>query len=384
MLQVVTELVVGGASLTMLDFAEDLAAEHELLIAHGRLDDPGSAAVRRARERFPTYELPRLSRPLDPRADLLAARSFAALCRQLRPDAIHTHSSKAGFVGRLAAPPSARIRFHTVHGWGHTPLDPRSRRGLLIAAERVAALRTTRLIAVSEGVRDEGLALRIGRPAQYAVIGAPVDMSPHAGGSGFASARADARRTLRLPQDGEVIGWVGRFSPQKHPDALAAVISGLLAKRHNAYAVLIGDGPDRELVEARLAAEIAARRVLLTGVRADTRVLYPAFDVLLHTSRWEGHPRAVREALAERVPVVSARVGGTGVISSDPRFGVEVPVGDTAAYRRALESILDAPARRAPIDPQALVPLRVGADEPYRLMRELYATALAHTRQQSP
>jgi glycosyltransferase involved in cell wall biosynthesis len=383
-LQVVTELVVGGASLTMLDFADDLARDHELVIAHGHLADPGNAAARRARERFGTYELPRLARPLDARADLLATRAFAALCRHVRPDVIHTHSSKAGIVGRLGALPGAGVRLHTIHGWGHTPLDPPRRRELLIAAERLAALRTTRLIAVAPEVRDEGLALRIGRADQYAVIGSPVDMRPHAGYVDFESARAQARARLRLPQDAEVIGWVGRFSAQKDPEALVAVLSELLTRRHNAYAVLIGDGPEHDAVQAQLASEIAERRVRLMGVRDDVRALYPAFDVLLHTSRWEGHPRALREALAERVPVVTARVGGTSVVSSDPLLGVEVEPGDTRAYGSALAEILDAPDRRAPIDTRALAALRAGAAEPYRLMRELYAAALEHTRVQRP
>jgi glycosyltransferase involved in cell wall biosynthesis len=375
-LQVVTELVVGGASLTMLDFAEDLAGEYELVIAHGRLEDPANVAVRRARARFPTYELPSLGRPIEGRADLQAARSFVALCRHVRPDLIHTHSSKAGLIGRLAPPPGAPPRLHTVHGWGHTPLDPPTRHRMLVAAERLAARRTTKLIAVSDEVRDEGLAVGIGRPAQYAVIGAPVDMRPHASYFDFDSARAEARARLRMPQDAEVIGWVGRFSPQKDPDALGAVIAELLATRPNAYAVLVGEGPERQVVEARLAAEIAARRVLLTGLREDARALYPAFDVLLHTSRWEGHPRAIREALAERVPVVTARVGGTGVIAADPRLGTVVEPGDRAAYGAALAMVLDARERRAPIGTQALLTLRRSADQPYGLMRELYARTL--------
>jgi glycosyltransferase involved in cell wall biosynthesis len=379
-LQVVTELVVGGASLTMLDFAEDLAADHELVIAHGRLDDPRNAAARRARERFPTYELPRLARDLDARADLLATRSFAALCRRVRPDVIHTHSSKAGIVGRFGALPAAAVRFHTIHGWGHTPADPPRRRALLIAAERLAALRTTKLIAVSPEVRDEGLALGIGSADRYAVIGSPVDMRPHAGHVDFESARAHARAGLRLPQDAEVIGWVGRFSAQKDPEALVAVLGELLTRRHNAYAVLIGDGPEHDVVQALLASEIAERRVRLLGVRDDVRALYAAFDVLLHTSRWEGHPRVLREALAERVPVVTARVGGTSVVASDPRLGIEVEPGDTSAYCAALAEILDAPGRRAPIDPHALTSLRASAELPYRLMRELYAAALEHAR----
>lgn len=257
-------------------------------------------------------------------------------------------------------------------------MDGPLRRGLLVNAERLAALRTTKLIAVSPEVRREGLALHIGRARQYAVIGAPVDMRPRT--ADFDSARAQARAQLRLPRDADVVGWVGRFTAQKDPRVLVTVLKELLRTRHNAYAVLIGDGPMRAYVELELHGEIAERRVLLTGVRSDVRALYPAFDVLMHPSFWEGHPRVVREALAERVPVVSSRVSGTAALSSDRRLGVELEQTDRDAYLEALRLILDSPTLRAPIDESALAPLRATDREPYRLTRELYETALAQSR----
>ncbi len=371
-LQLVTELVVGGATLAMLDFAEDLAAEHEVVIAHGALRDPANPAAVRARGNFGTYELPQLARPLAAWDDVAAVRAFNSLCRQVRPELVHTHSSKAGFVGRIGA--SSGPLLHTVHGWGHTPLDAPLRRQALISAERLCALRTAKLIAVSPEVVADGLRLRIGRPEQYEVIGAPVDMRPPQ--QDFEQARAQARERLRLPTDAEVIGWVGRFSAQKDSRALAEVIRRLLLDRHNAYAALIGDGPDREMVEQLLHPEIVERRVRLVGEREDVRDLYPAFDVLVHTSLWEGHPRVVREALAARVPVVSARVSGISELAADVRLGVLVEPGDPTAYVGALVQILDSPSRRAPIDDAALTPLRASADQPYRLMRSLYRSAL--------
>ncbi len=303
---------------------------------------------------------------------------------------MHTHSSKAGILGRLvapgaaappratatsAAPPrAARATLHTVHGWGHTPLDSPLRRALLVGAERLVAPRATRLIAVSPEVRDAGLRLHIGRADQYTVIGAPVDMRPHA--SDFAVARATARDALRLPVDAEVIGWVGRLSAQKDPETLARALAEILVTRHNAYAVLVGDGPDRERVQTLLASEIAARRVIFTGEREDVRSLYPAFDVLLHTTLWEGDPRVVREALAERVPVISARVAGVAMLAGDANLGAVVAPGDARAFVQATAAILDSVARRPPIPSAALHPLRVAADEPYRLMHELYRTVL--------
>jgi glycosyltransferase involved in cell wall biosynthesis len=381
-LQIVTELVVGGASLTMLDFAEDLASEHELHIAHGRLEDPANAAVARARQRFPTYEVSRLARPLAARDDAAAIRDLHALCRLVGPDVIHTHSSKAGFLGRIGAPPETPVLLHTIHGWGHTPLDGRLRRAALVNAERLAARRTTKLIAVSQEVRADGLALQIGRADQYEVIGAPVDMRPR--DPDFAAARVAARATLRIAADTEVVGWVGRFSAQKDPRTLIDVVTRLLAERDSAEAVLIGDGPDLGLVKRQLASEIAEGRVRLTGARDDVRTLYPAFDVLLHTSLWEGHPRVVREALAERIPVVTARVGAAGVVSRDPRLGAEVTPAAATGFVDALARILKSPTLRAPIDEVALAPLRAAAREPYRLMRELYSATLANAAGEHP
>jgi glycosyltransferase involved in cell wall biosynthesis len=262
------------------------------------------------------------------------------------------------------------VLLHTVHGWGHTPIDSAPRRAALIAAERLAARRTSTMIAVSEEVRAEGLTLRIGRPEQYEVIGAPVDMRPS--DTDHQRARAAARARLLLPIDAEVIGWVGRFSPQKDPATLVAVISGVLSERPGAQAVLVGDGPMLPLVQERLAVEIAAGRVLLTGATDAVRSLYPAFDVLVHTSLWEGHPRVIRESLAERVPVVSARVSGLAELAADPRLGALVEPRDVDGFTRELTSILNSPPSVAPIEDPALVTLRARADEPRRLMRDLY------------
>lgn len=374
-LQLVTELVVDGAWLTMLDFAEDLAAEHEIHIAHGVLADPGNAAAVRAR-RFPTYELPQLARPLAARPDGASIRTFHDLCRKLEPDLIHTHGSKAGLVGRVGAPRRSGPLLHSIHGWGLTPLDSARRRVALIEAERLCARRTTKLIAVSAEVMEAGLAAKIGKREQYAVIGAPVQMQPT--DPDYDAARAAARAALRLDPEAEVVGWVGHFSAQKDPKLLADVLQALLVKRHNAYAVLIGDGPERPAVEESLDQEIAARRVIFAGERADVRSLYPAFDVLVHTSQWEGQSRVLREALAERVPVVTAKVSGTDFIAGDQRLGARVDAGDVATYLKALYSILDDGSRCAPIEDDALTDLRANPGaEPFALMRELYGTVLA-------
>jgi glycosyltransferase involved in cell wall biosynthesis len=359
----------------MLEVAEGLSAEHELLIAHGALDDPGNPAAVRARASFETYELPALRRPLAPRADIAAARAVAALCRRLQPDVLHTHSSKAGIVGRLAVPSEVPVVIHTIHGWGHTPADSAPRRRLLIAAERLAARRTTRLIAVSRDVRDEGIALRIGRADQYAVVGEIVDLRP--AHDDFSVARAAARSALGIDGATEVVGWVGRFSDQKDPRTLAEVLVRLLATRPHALAVLIGDGPDRERVSARVEAAGIGDRVLFAGSRPDVRRLYAVFDVLVHTSRWEGHPRVIQEALAEGVPVVTARVSGTRDILVDPRLGTQVTPGEPEEFVDALTAILDAPDRRAPLPGAVIESLLQATGDPLAQTATLYRELLA-------
>jgi glycosyltransferase involved in cell wall biosynthesis len=346
-IQLVTELVVGGASMSMLEMAEDLSVSHDVHIAHGLLDDPDNPVARRARSSLPTHELPALRRRLSPRNDVAACRSVAALCRRLAPEILHTHSSKAGIVGRLGVPSTIPIVLHTIHGWGHTPLDPAPRRRLMIAAERLAARRTTKLIAVSQDVRDEGIACGIGDSSQYEVIGAPVDLTRSS--TAFAIERVDARRRLKIPQDVDVVGWVGRFGEQKDPRTLVEVIAAVLEARSQTTAVLIGDGPQRSFVERHLARYAADERVVMTGIREDVRSLYPAFDVLVHPTRWEGHPRVIQESIASGVPVVTARVNGTREILVHPSLGSAVEVGDTRAFTRELLGILEAQSRRAPI-----------------------------------
>ncbi len=274
------------------------------------------------------------------------------LYRSTRPDILHTHSSKAGIVGRFAARGMPFAVVHSVHGWGHTPADHMLKRTGFVVAERFAARHTDTLIAVSQDVRDEGIRLGIGDPKKYAVVPEYVDYAPVE--ADFQAARGRARRVLRLPAEAPVIGWVGRFMPQKDPATLATAAVRLLRDDARRHMTFIGDGPARAAVEQELGRAGISNRAHFVGFRDDVRTLYSAFDVLLHTSLWEGQPRVVQEAIAERVPVVAARVAGTRDLFGSGGVGFEVEPGDAAAFAAQADLVLRTPDLRAPLPADAI------------------------------
>jgi glycosyltransferase involved in cell wall biosynthesis len=380
LLHVITRLCVGGAQLSVFHLSRDLRDEYDVHIVCGPdVGDEGSIFEEVSAE-FPTTLLPVLRRPLRPAADVRAARALRRLYERLSPAVVHTHSSKAGVLGRWAARGSGAAVVHTVHGWGHTPADPRLRRRGFVAAERRAARWSDRLIAVSTDVRDEGLRHGIGRPDQYEVVPEYVDYSP--ADPDFNHARAAARAALALPPEVETMGWVGRFMPQKDPATLARAVAALLAARPGVHACFVGDGPDRAEVERTLRLGGLGERVHFAGFRKDIRPLYAAFDVLLHTSLWEGQPRVPQEAIAERVPVVTARVSGTRDLIGSGPVGFEVEPGDSAAFAARAAEVLDDPGLRAPLPAAAVeaVASANGHELALSKHRELYAELLSRRR----
>jgi glycosyltransferase involved in cell wall biosynthesis len=377
LVHVITRFCIGGAQLHVLNIGRELSDEYRFHMVCGPdVGQEGSIYEEVAAE-FDTTLMPILRRPIRPLEDVRALGALRRLFDGLQPAIVHTHSSKAGILGRRAAQGVGAGVVHTVHGWGHTPDDSALKRRSFIAAERMAASWCDRLVAVSSDTRDEGLSHGIGRPDQYAVIPAYVDYGPS--NPDPARARADARASLSLPADAEVVGWVGRFMPQKDPSTLALAVVDLLRRRPDALVCFIGDGPLRDEVEAELGAAGLLERARFAGFRSDVRSLYPAFDVLLHTSRWEGQPRVIQEAVAERVPVVTARVAGTRDVFAAGAVGFEVEPGDAQAFASRAEEALAGSGPRYPLPARdvAAVARANGGERAVQLHRELYADLLA-------
>jgi glycosyltransferase involved in cell wall biosynthesis len=373
---VITKLVVGGSQFTVVGLCNRMISEFETHLVSGpEVGVEGSlrAAVPDA---VTVHRISALRRDVDPVHDALAVGALRRLLRTIRPDIVHTHGSKAGVVGRLAAKGCPGRVVHTIHGWGHTPDDTTVRREVFVRLEQAMARHTDALVAVSRDVLEEGLRCGIGEPSQYVVIPALVDLEPAE--PDFGSARSRARAELGVSGERVVVGWVGRFVPQKDPTTLVAALAEVLHSRRDAHVVLVGDGPLRGEVERGLSAQGVGDRAIFTGVRLDARRLYPAFDVVVHPSRWEGQPMVVQEALAERVPVVATRVAGVDELLVDGGNGYVVASGNaTELARRTLEILADQ-RLRAPLGDEMARRLRrvTGADRCVTGYRELYMRLL--------
>jgi glycosyltransferase involved in cell wall biosynthesis len=331
----ITRLILGGAQRLALEtavYAREQGWDVELW--SGPQTGPEGTLHDEARARGLTPRIvPDLLREVSPLHD---ARAFFQLRQMLqvdRFDLIHTHSSKAGIVGRFAAVHAGvRVRLHSIHGWALPPATSALAGEVFTHLERRAAPHAHALIAVSEAVRDAGLARGIGRPEQYRVI---------RGGIRVPTARADAakssmRQALGLPPETVVLGTIGRLDHAKDPLGALAALAPHLRRQPHLRLLFIGDGPLRTRVERVLAAAGVESQVVLAGLRRDAVELARACDVFFLASRWEGFPLAVIEAMALGLPVVAYDVSGVREAVRDSSTGFLVPPGDGRQWAERL------------------------------------------------
>ena len=371
---VITRLIVGGAQRNTVFSCALVDRERfdSLLITGSETGPEGDLFEEAEGLEVPIVRLPTLVRKVSPARDARALFSLRRLLRAHHPDIVHTHSSKAGALGRVAARlermPSV---VHTVHGWSFHGEMAGPARAAYVRAERAAARWTDRLVVVTTNDRVKGLAAGIGRPEQYTVIrsGIPLDPFLHP-----AADRAGARRALGLADDAPVVGTVGRLSTQKDPETFVQVERQVLDEVPDARFVIVGDGPLRDATE-RLATRLGlGDRLHLLGIRPDVPEILRAFDVFVLTSRWEGLPRVVLEAMASGLPVVASSVDGTAEVVRDGVNGLLVGAGDVGGFAAATVKLLQHPELRDRLadDGRTAVVREFGLDTMIRRLEELY------------
>lgn len=329
----IARLNVGGAALHVLELAgEQRRRGHDTIVVAGTLADGEESMAYVAEELgVPVVSLPALQRELSVGRDAAAIRELRRILRRRRPDVLHTHTAKAGTTGRVASRLAGRARpaatVHTFHGHvlrGY--FDPRRER-LFALVERTLARRTGALVAVSDEVRDDLVALGVAPAERIAVIPYGFDLSRL---TRPGSRERDAlRRELDVGPQTFVVGFAGRLTTIKRPHDLVRVLAGLRARGEDAVLVVLGDGPDRASVEA-LAQELGvAGACRFLGFRRDVARWYGAFDAFLLTSENEGTPVVAIEALAAECPVVATEAGGTATVVRHGETGLLAPIGDT-------------------------------------------------------
>lgn len=289
---------------------------------------------------------PAMLRPMDPVKDLLALVRLVRFLRRSRYDVVHTHSSKAGVIGRVAARlAGVPVVVHTIHGWAFTPVQPPLLFHFYALLERLCARWCQALVVVAEADRDEGLALGIGRPDQYLLVRSGIEIDVY---RDVAVESAVVRRAIGVPPAAYVVGSVGRLSDQKAPLDLLNAFALLARQRGDAHLVMVGDGPLRGEFETAVARADLRDRVHVLGLRRDVPELLRAFDVLALASRWEGLPRVFPQAMAAGLPIVATRVDGAADAIVSGTTGWLVDAGDHEGMARRLWELAEDPelARR--------------------------------------
>lgn len=339
--RVVTRLNVGGPARHVLILSRALPARgymSDLIVGtagprEGELTDPN----------VPFERLPSLQREVHIPRDAASFKWLLTRFRTGKPSIVHTHTAKAGALGRLAAVQAGVPRIvHTFHGHVLEGYFSDATSSLFIRMERWLARRTHALLAVSEAIRDQLFDLGIGREDQWHVVplGLDLDDLVHANGDS-----AESRHALGLPSGGLVVAIVGRLVPIKDHALFFEAARRVATEFPDVTFLVAGDGELRDELE-RSAREVLGHKVHFVGWVSDLISLYAAADVVVLTSLNEGTPVALIEASAAGRPVVSTDVGGVSDVVIDGVTGFVVPPGDCAALAESLKRLLRDPELR--------------------------------------
>jgi glycosyltransferase involved in cell wall biosynthesis len=370
---VITRMIVGGAQETVL-LAAALAdrSRFDPVIVTGPQTGSEGSLHEQARDRgVEVLIVPQLVRQVSPRADLAVVPALTAAFQRLGADVVHTNSSKAGIVGRLAARRAGVGRvIHTVHGWPFHDQQRAPVSAMWKTLERRAAPLANLLVVVAETDRDKGLAAGIGRPEQYVTVRSGLELGRY---GPDAAARRQVRAELGWSPEQLVVGAVNRLSPQKDPCTLVRAAAQALRHRRDARLLVVGDGPLRAEVEALVAELGIGDQVVLTGLRHDVPRLLTAMDVFVSASRWEGLPRTVLQAMATGVPVVATDADGVVDVVVDERTGLLASRSSPDLLGAAIVRLLDDSALAARLSAAAAERLPAfDATVMVRRLEELY------------
>lgn len=338
--------------------------------------DGGPLWTRAERAGLETVRLRHMSDSLGLREDARGVRELTGLLAAGEFDIVHTHSAKAGGIGRLAARRAGvPAVIHTFHGFPFHRFQSVLRRRSYVWLERRLGRITDRFLAIGTAVAAEAVRLGISPPERIRVVASAIDrdVPPRS-----PAARAKARGLLGLPSDAPVVGSVGRLDFQKAPQDLVSAVAML--NRPDVFAVWIGDGPLRSKVERLISRWGLTDRFLLLGERSDVPDLLPGLDVFAMSSLYEGIPCAVVEAMTCGIPVVANAVNGVPDVVIPGKTGVLSRPGDPSALSRALGHLLDHPEQAHQMARAArryigerFDPAQLGAD-----LDDVYRDVLAH------
>ena len=339
---VITRLIVGGAQEnTLLSCEGQHARGHDVTLVTGPALGPEGSLMDRAKSGgYRVVEVGEMRRAILPLKDFRTYRRLVALLGEMKPDVVHTHSSKAGILGRWAAHKAGMpVVVHTVHGLAFTASTSGVVNSIYKALERKTAPVTTKIVCVAHAIAEQSLTAGIGTRDQYVTVYSGMDTRPFLDPP---RPRDVVRRELGLKDEDLAVGTIARLFHLKGHDDLLDAAPSLCARHPRLKFLWVGDGLLRPQFERRIADMGLKDRFVLTGLVPPARIpeLAHAMDVLVHPSRREGLARALPQASLARKPVITYDVDGNreGVI--DGETGFVLPPFDKAKLARSIDLLL--------------------------------------------
>jgi glycosyltransferase involved in cell wall biosynthesis len=345
---IITRLIIGGAqenTLLSCEGQHDLG--HDVTLITGPPMGPEGSLMERAQSYgYRVIIIDEMLRSILPVRDFRAYRRLLNLIRDLNPDVVHTHSSKAGILGRWAAHrANAPAIVHTIHGLAFTASTSPIVNGVYRMLERKTAPLTTRIVCVADAMREQSLRAKIGIPEQYVTVYSGMETAPFINPP---VAREVMRQQLGLREEHVVLGTIARLFELKGHDDLLDLAPSLCQRFPNLRFLWVGDGMLRGAFERRITEMKLTDRFILTGLVSPTRIpeLTGAMDILVHPSRREGLARAIVQGQLAGHPVVAYDIDGNREGLIDGQTGYVVAPFDQRVLGERIATLVENAARR--------------------------------------
>lgn len=340
-LHVITKLELGGAQRNTLDTVRELSRDRfSVGLACGLGGELFAEAENMADVAF--FPVPHLRREVHPLDDLRALLELRQVIRNFAPEVVHTHSSKAGILGRLAAvAEGVPVVIHSIHGFGFGPHQWLPVATAFLAAERLVARGTKAFVAVSRQNAELGVKLGLFPREKVHIIRSGIDLAAFRNPAGGEA----VRKSLGIPPEAPVVLQVSCFKPQKAPGRFVELAARVCQLVPEARFLLVGDGQLREAVVHLRSRYGLEDKLYLLGWRRDMPALYSAAQVVTLTSRFEGLPRVLVEARAAGLPVVAMAVDGVVEVVENEKNGFLVAEGDLVTMAEKVSGLLRDPEK---------------------------------------
>lgn len=345
---VITRMIIGGAQQNTLFTCEDQHRDFgdEVTLITGPAIGPEGSLMDRAREAgFRIVEVPELRRSIHPWRDWSSYRRLVSVLKEQRPDIVHTHSSKAGIIGRYAAAKAKIPTVHTIHGASFH----RGKSGLAFnvyrALERWAARRTDAFISVCDSLTEQYVSAGVAPADKFTTIYSGMDVDPFLNPP---RGRVEVRQQLGLKPEHVAVAKVARLFHLKGHKFLIEAARRIIDRSPNVRFVLIGDGVLRAEFDQRISELGLSDHFILTGLVPPERIpeLISAADIVAHTSEWEGLARVLPQGLIAGKPVVSYDVDGAREVVIPEETGYLLPVEEIAGLADAICELAESAALR--------------------------------------